>query len=143
MAFFQHTVLLPKTRSTGVRRSAYPGPSAKHVIPSAARDPSSMYASALAFRRNSPQTKKRPRHGIGAAPISILSVRGLGLLRWRHADKPSPVPPVGKLHVALDQCEQGVVLALRHILAGLMPGPALPDQNRSAVHQFAAESLYA
>src|SRR5258708_2010901 len=91
-----------------------------------------------------PIKTKRPRLAPGPPRMTSDLVRGLRCCRRRcHADEASPVALVLKLHVAPNQRKEGVVLALGHVLARLVPGAALPDQDRACVHQLPAEPLYA
>src|SRR5437879_4287338 len=93
---------------------------------------------------SSPIKTKRPRLAPGPLRMPSDLVRGLRFCRRRcHADEASPVALVLKLHVAPHQRKQRVVLALGYVHARLMPRAALPDQDRSPVHQLPAEPLYA
>src|SRR5208282_3793450 len=101
-------------------------------------DPSSLQTA----RFDSRKTKTAPT-GVGAAWNSANLIRGLGGFRRRHADKAAPVALVLELDVPRHQREERVILALHHVIAGLVFGAALPHQNRPRVHQLSAEALHA
>ena len=76
--------------------------------------------------------------GLKSPPLQRLLVRG-----GNDADKASATALVFKFHVAGDEREQRVVLALPNVFAGLVLCAALANDNRARVDELAAESLYA
>ena len=61
----------------------------------------------------------------------------------RNTDEASTAAAVFELDVAGDQSEERVVLTETHIVAGLVLGAALANQNRAGINQLAAEALHA
>lgn len=74
---------------------------------------------------------------------SIDGLHWFGLFGWFHADKAAVPAFVLEFHVAGNESEQRVVLALAHVFAGLVPGAALPHQNCARIDELPAEALYA
>ena len=66
-----------------------------------------------------------------------------GSFGWRDADEASTAAAVFELDVAGDEREQRVILALADVLARLVLGAALANQNRASIDQLASEALYA
>jgi hypothetical protein len=64
------------------------------------------------------------------------------LIGWLDADEPAVPAFVFELHVAGDEREKRVVLALADVFAGLVLRAALPDENRARVDELSAETLY-
>ena len=66
---------------------------------------------------------------------------------WLFLRQDADVAPVLALvlekHDAINQGEQGIVLATRDVHAGFMLGASLADQNCSRMNQLAAEPLHA
>jgi hypothetical protein len=93
------------------------------------------------------KNKKAARH----TPNRLVQIRSLvrgcvsrlSLLCGVDADVPTVPPLILELHDPGDQREQRVVLALTDVNAGLMLRAALPNQDRSGVHELTAKSLYA
>src|ERR1041385_6021195 len=65
------------------------------------------------------------------------------LLRGTDADEFAVPAAVAELNDTGDFGEQRVVLAQAHVLTRLNAGAALPDDDRTAGHQLAAEGLHA
>src|SRR5215475_13749083 len=86
-----------------------------------------------------PRKKCVPR--INEARESVLQLK---LVRRRNdANKPPATALVFELHMAGDEREQRVVLALTHVFAGLMLRAPLANENRACIDELAAETLYA
>src|ERR1700688_1470976 len=70
--------------------------------------------------------------------------RGWGcLLRRQDADVAPILALVLEKHDAINQGEQRIILATRHVHAGLVFGAALADQYCSRMDELAAEPLHA
>src|SRR5271163_2195301 len=91
-------------------------------------------------RCGTPKNKNGPDRSRGRSGFRWL-VCSLGLFRGLDADEAPMIAAVGELHVAGNKGEQSVVLALRHVFAGLVPGAPLPHQNRAGVDQLPPEAL--
>jgi hypothetical protein len=63
------------------------------------------------------------------------------LLRWINADELARPPFVFKLHNAIDQREQRIVLAAADVVAGFPLRATLPRDDVAAEHALAAEFL--
>ena len=58
-----------------------------------------------------------------------------------NADESAVTAPVEKFYVTSDEREERVILALAYVFAGLVPRPALTDENCACVDELAAEAL--
>src|SRR6266850_1398374 len=100
---------------------------------------SSRFEKKNGVQRAGPRKKRTASEG---RPHTMQLVRGgLGLLCGLNADEAAVTAPVEKFHIAGDEREKRVVLALAHIFAGLVLRPALAHENRACVDQLAAEAL--
>ena len=54
---------------------------------------------------------------------------------------PAAIAAAGELHFAVDEGEQGVVLAETDVLAGIDRGAALPDEDVAGADHLAVELL--
>src|SRR6267378_4353671 len=83
-----------------------------------------------------------PRIGTKGPACKTQLVRGgLGLLGGLDADEAAMTALVQKLHVAGDEREKRVVLALAHVFAGLVLGPSLTYEDRARVDELPAKAL--
>src|SRR6267378_7943856 len=73
----------------------------------------------------------------------FLRYRGGGCLCWVHADKLAGPAFFFKLHDAIYQGEQSIVLASAHVFAWFPTRAALAGQNVAAQHTLAAKFLEA
>lgn len=64
------------------------------------------------------------------------------MIGWLNADEAAVPAFVLKLHVASDEREEGVILALADVFSGLMLRAALPDENGARVDELSAETLH-
>src|SRR4030095_1143714 len=90
-----------------------------------------------------PQESKLRRRAGQKLPDTRALVGGAGGSRGSDADEAPAASAVFKLDVSSDQREQRVVLALAYIVASLMLGASLANQDGAGINQLAAETLYA
>src|SRR5207244_9529589 len=71
----------------------------------------------------------------------FFSLRYRSCCVWVHANKLSETAFVFKVHYAVNQSKQGVILTATHVAARFPFGPALARENVTAKHALAAELL--
>jgi hypothetical protein len=65
-----------------------------------------------------------------------------GALGRKYADEPARATLIFKAHVASNAGKQRVVLPAPHVQAGLVLGPALPNQNGAGIDELPREALH-
>src|SRR5690349_12874523 len=105
-----------------------------------ARQPLPPSPALMRMRASSRNCIEKPSPGYGRRPLGIGTVELLGRL---DVDKLAHAAPVAEIDHAGHLGEQGIVLAPADVEAGLDLGAALPDDDRTAGDELAAEDLHA
>jgi hypothetical protein len=65
-----------------------------------------------------------------------------GALGRKYADEPARATLIFKAHVSSNTGKQSVVFPASHVQAGLVLGPALPNQNGAGIDELPREALH-